>query len=378
MKTSFYFLILALAITICSCEQVQKVADVVVKPTAREKYERDFQKNDFLYLNWKIAFEEAKNDSIQILIPYSEVGIFSAEENLVYSYDVQLKEGETIFVNVEKPTDSLQVFIDFFRREKDSISTLKFIKSAEADSAFFSSEVEKSGDYKIIVQPQLGVQFPFQMKIYLQPTYIFPVSGGGNKDVGSFWADNRDGGKRSHEGVDIFADKGTPVVAVTDGIIINTGERGLGGKQVWLRDGVFGKSIYYAHLDSIGTTDGKRVKAGDTLGFVGNTGNAKTTPPHLHFGIYKGSIGAINPYPFIKKTEIQTVDDSIDFNKAYISRNRVEVTKTSIAGFKVLGNLKKNDTISILGKSEDFFHIQSKSGLKGFISEKSVKTIPSN
>ncbi len=379
MKKSLYFIFSAIAIVFYSCEQVQKVADVVIKPTAREKYERDFANNDSLYIKWNIAFEKAKNDSLQILMPYSEGGIFSSEENLVYSYDLQLKEGEKIFIEVNKQTDSLQVFIDFFKKEKDSnsIKSLRFIKSAETDTAFLSSEVDSSSEYKIIIQPQLGVEFPFQLKIYVQPTYIFPVSGGTNRDVGSFWADPRDGGKRSHEGVDIFADKGTPLVAVTDGIIADTGERGLGGKQVWLRDGLFGKSIYYAHLDSIGTTTGKKVKAGDTIGFVGNTGNAKTTPPHVHFGIYKGSVGAINPYPFIKQTEIQKVDTSIEFNKAIVSRNRTEVAKASISGFKILGNLKKNDTISILGKSEDFFHIQSKSGLKGFISDKTVKPLPS-
>src|SRR5690606_13280299 len=140
-------------------------------------------------------------------------------------------------------------------------------------------EIKASGFYKIIVQPQMKLKFSFVLKIYTEPLYEFPVSGAGNKNIQSFWADPRGDGSRSHEGVDIFADRGTPVIAVTDGIIASVGERGLGGKQVWLRDGLFGKSIYYAHLDSIAVSEGKRVKIGDTLGFVGNTGNAKTTVP---------------------------------------------------------------------------------------------------
>ncbi len=80
----------------------------------------------------------------------------------------------------------------------------------------------------------------------------------------------------------------------------------MGGKQVWLRDGIFEKTIYYAHLDSIVTSEGKRVKLGDTIGFVANTGNAKTTA--LHLGIYKTN-GAVNPLSFIKKTEVQTVEN---------------------------------------------------------------------
>lgn len=378
MKALTYFTFLLVVLSIFSCEQVQKVKDVIIVPTAREKYERSFDKDDSLFVKWNLAFQEAKDDSLQILMPYSESGVYSSEDNFVYSYDVQLKEGEKIFIKVDKQTDSLEVFIDFFRKEKDSINVLKFIKSAAPNTTVLSVEIEQSDFYKIIIQPQLGIKFPFQLKIYAQPAYLFPVSGGNNKDVGSFWADPRDAGKRSHEGVDIFAKKGTPVVAVTNGLIADTGERGLGGKQVWLRDGIFGKSIYYAHLDSIATSRGKQVKAGDTLGFVGNTGNAITTPPHLHFGIYKGKSGAVNPYPFIKQTEIQTIETSINFNQAVVSKNNVEVTKASISGFKPLGSVKKNDTILVLGKSEDFYHIESKSGLKGFVSDKSVKEIHSN
>ncbi len=94
-----------------------------------------------------------------------------------------------------------------------------------------------------------------------------------------------DGGNRNHEGVDIFAAKGTPVVAVANGFVTRTGNQGLGGKQVWLRDSSSGNAYYYAHLDSILTESGKQVRINDTLGFVGNTGNAAGGSPHLHFGI---------------------------------------------------------------------------------------------
>lgn len=65
---------------------------------------------------------------------------------------------------------------------------------------------------------------------------------------------------------------------------------------MWQRSGIFGNALYYAHLDSIIATAGQRVKIGDTLGLVGN---ARTTPPHLHFGIYQRGRGAVNPLPYI-------------------------------------------------------------------------------
>ena len=72
----------------------------------------------------------------------------------------------------------------------------------------------------------------------------------------------------------------------------------VGGKVVWLRD-TFGNSLYYAHLDSQAVSSGMRVDVGDTLGFVGNTGNARTTPPHLHFGVYRRGEGPVDPYWFV-------------------------------------------------------------------------------
>src|SRR5690606_36629102 len=276
MKNSFWYFSIFILIIFAGCEQVQKAADVVIQPTAREVYERNFKKDDSLLLLWKNAFKISKKDILQITLPYSESGIFSEENFNVYSYNLQLKEGERLVVEVEQQPDSASVFIDLFQQKNDSLKTFQLIKSSEPEKSALAYEIYKSEIYKIIIQPEMNRNLPFILKIYTDPMYFFPVSGGNNKSVQSFWADPRDAGSRSHEGVDIFAAKGTPVVAVSDGRISFTGERGLGGKQVWLMDGLFGKRVYYAHLDSIAVNTGKRVKTGDTLGFVGNTGNAKT------------------------------------------------------------------------------------------------------
>lgn len=377
MNYKLLFSLLLFGILISSCEQVRKAADVIVKPSSREVYERNFSKNDSIFLRWRNAFETAKNDSIQITLPYSESGIYSEENFNVYSYNIQLKEGERIVVEVEKQPDSASVFIDFFQAKTDSLKVFKHLKSAENNESFLSSEIETSGFYKVIVQPEMQLQFPFVLKIYTEPIYGFPVSGADNKNIQSFWADPRGDGSRSHEGVDIFAARGTPLIAVTDGIISSTGERGLGGKQVWLRDGIFGKTIYYAHLDSIAVSEGKRVKLGDTLGFVGNTGNAITTAPHLHFGIYKTK-GAVNPLSFIKKTEVQIVENPSTVEKAIVKKNRAEIHKGPASAFKRFGTLKKNDTVIVFGKNQKWFHIQTATGLKGYINETSLQPLLSN
>jgi len=108
-----------------------------------------------------------------------------------------------------------------------------------------------------------------------------------------------------HEGTDIFALSGTPVLAVVDGVIENAGTATLGGIKLWLRSPGDNWTYYYAHLSGFapGITTGTRVKKGDAVGFVGNTGNARGTPPHLHFETHVPAGPATNPYPILKRVD---------------------------------------------------------------------------
>ena len=108
------------------------------------------------------------------------------------------------------------------------------------------------------------------------------------------------GRDRSHAGVDIFAPRGTTVLSATRGMVVSVREGGLGGRQVWVM-GPGGERHYYAHLDhwQKGLETGDLVAPGDPLGTVGTTGNARGTPPHLHYGLY-GKDGAYDPLPLLK------------------------------------------------------------------------------
>jgi murein DD-endopeptidase MepM/ murein hydrolase activator NlpD len=133
-----------------------------------------------------------------------------------------------------------------------------------------------------------------------QPKAVMvPVHGMRPSAVHNTWHANRDGGRRRHEGIDLFAPKGTPVRATTEGIIRRISTSKLGGKVVWVL-GPAGQRHYYAHLDGYAyIRTGQRIQKGAVLGYVGNTGNARYTPSHLHYGIY-GASGAINPFPLLK------------------------------------------------------------------------------
>lgn len=125
-----------------------------------------------------------------------------------------------------------------------------------------------------------------------------PVMGVKPSQLTDTWNAARSNNRR-HEGIDIFARRGTLVESTTEGIILSVGTNTLGGKVVWVL-GPGGQRHYYAHLDRYAAIEaGDRVVPGAEIGYVGNTGNAKSTPPHLHYGIYTGA-GAINPYPLLK------------------------------------------------------------------------------
>src|SRR6185503_7944629 len=160
-------------------------------------------------------------------------------------------------------------------------------------------EIPTTGSYVLRAQPELlrGGRYTFLVEI--GPSLAFPLPGRDGRAIQSLYGADRDGGARRHQGIDIFAPRGTPVTAAVSGVITNTGITTLGGKVVWLYDARRGQAIYYAHLDTQIVRPGVEVAVGDTLGLVGNTGNARSTPPHLHFGIYRRGEGALDPLPFI-------------------------------------------------------------------------------
>ena len=109
-----------------------------------------------------------------------------------------------------------------------------------------------------------------------------------------------------HHGDDIFAPLGAPILACADGVVFSVGWNDVGGNRLWLRDSQ-GNEFYYAHLSAFTplAKNGYHVKAGEVVGFVGNTGDAEGTPPHLHFEVHPFSLlfmgydGAVDPTTYL-------------------------------------------------------------------------------
>lgn len=249
---------------------------------------------------WTQAVELAGEQPVQAVGQYRTTASFASDEVEAHIYQVALERGEKLIWQFSRLDMSESRLYASLERREQNAQEWSTVTELDPDDLTNSQVVSKAGDYRIVLQPELFAEVEYSLAMANGGSLPFPVEGAAWRDIGSFFGVDRDGGARKHHGVDIFAKRGTPVTAVIDGYV-RTGTGARGGEHVWLSGSMIGfgsARYYYAHLDSFAVESGDRVKKGDILGYVGNTGNAITTPPHLHFGIYSG--GPVDPAPFLK------------------------------------------------------------------------------
>jgi peptidoglycan LD-endopeptidase LytH len=260
--------------------------------------------------DWIAASESSLRQAVAIKLPTDETRVFPNNAAYAVAYRLNLQRGRRLEVHVgprpypghaagadaaDSVEGSARVFVDLFLVDGEGLPTR--MASREEDAGVLDYEVTRDGVYLLRVQPELLRGGRFFLTQRTLATLRFPIPGLTARAVQSSFGADRDAGARSHQGVDIFAPKGTATVAVVDGFA-SPSTNGLGGTVMWLYDPLAGRTFYYAHLDRWAFDAPARVRAGDVIGYVGNTGNARATSPHLHFGIYER--GAIDPLPFIR------------------------------------------------------------------------------
>jgi len=289
---------------------------------------------------WLRSAEQALTNPISIKLPYKELGFFDAAQPRAVGLQFSGTRGQKlIFQLTKKPSERFLFFADLW--EVNPSNKPSFIRSIDTAQQTFELEIEdNTTNYILRLQPELLKSMDYELSISIAPSLAFPVAGSNGK-IASFWGAARDAGARSHEGIDIFAPRRTPALAAEDGTVTRVNENNLGGLVVWLRPKGKNYNLYYAHLDEQLATAGQQVKKGDTIGLIGNTGNARTTPPHLHFGIYAQG-GAIDPLPFvdpqIKKPKEPTAN--IDFK-----REKLRLSKSAAVGTSSYTNTLPAQTI---------------------------------
>ena len=327
-----------------------------------------------LYNAWANAAEKGLKVPVTIAVPYKETGFFPAEMPRSAGYAFSVHEGEKISFVIEKQPVGGRIFSELWKMED---TTRKLLYAADSLEYMWEVEIEDVGKYLVRVQPELLHAVSYTITIAAGPSLAFPVSASGNSKTSSFWGDSRDAGGRKHEGIDIFAAKRTPAIAAAEGIITRVGTNNLGGNIVFMRPKGKNYTLYYAHLDSQMVQEGQSVKKGDIVGLIGNTGNARTTPPHLHFGIYTSS-GAVDPFPFVNANRPLPPDIKIDTSQINkILRTTVKTTLLSslVPSAPFITLEKGTVTIPVAG-SANWFKVELPDGTTGYIQSNQLTEKP--
>ncbi|MBT8488945.1 MAG: M23 family metallopeptidase [Gemmatimonadetes bacterium] len=366
------------------CEQVEQVQDRFRDLTPYEAYQESLVEAGLaqtaLARDWMEAGRAALDGAAPVSLPFAEEGFITAEEPGAMAYRISVPRGQKLTADVSlQSEEGTQVFVELFRVPSSDGDPLRPVFSFDSIPGAFEHEPWRGGDFVLRLQPELLRGGQYRVVLRLQPQLAFPVEGHGMQAIQSTFGMPRDGGRRSHHGVDIFARRGTPVLATSDGVVNRVDVTSIGGKVVWLRDPVRNANIYYAHLDSQYVGNGERVQRGDTVGFVGNSGNARTTPPHLHFGVYRRGEGPIDPAPFLRPPEGALAELTADLGHlgAWVRLRNDGIRLRAAPGLRspVLRELEVHTPLRVLGGSGEYFRVRLPDGGQGYVAARLTEPV---
>lgn len=364
------------------CGKVEELREAWYPPTPYNTYLASLRAVNLdqsaLGRAWLDASERVAEEALPVGLPYHAVNYSDPTQPTAQGYLLDVARGQRIEVAVLPDfADSAQVFVDLFRIPSTPDRPLHHITSADSTMTL-AAEAGRDLRYLLRIQPELLAAGRYTVTIRLAPSLVFPVSGKDSDAILSFFGASRDGGRRRHHGIDIFADRGTPVVATAAGRVTRVQNTRIGGKVVWLRDQRRSQVYYYAHLDSQMVRRNQRVAPGDTLGTVGNTGNARTTPPHLHFGIY--SNGPVDPYLFvhqpIQRPAPLRVDTTLLGAWVAYARTSEPLRESPSRQATTVANSPPTDVLRIIGGSGQWYKVKHPTGHLGFIRANAVRPLP--
>lgn len=358
----------------------KQVGNLFVQRTPHQRYEDKLRNAGLdateLGRKWLAEGEQCLRQPIPLQLPYLEQGYFEATDVRAIAFRFSLLQGRRCTVRlVREPALQFILYLDLWRiREGKSPD---HVLSSDTSGTELDFNAEESGDYLLRLQPELLKGGSYTLSITTGPSLGYPVPSLKRTAPSSSFGDVRDAGRRRHEGVDLFAKKGTPVVACAAGTVRRVTDGGLGGKTVWLSVRGRNLSLYYAHLDSQLVREGQQVEAGGVLGLVGNTGNARFTGPHLHFGIYTG-YKAVDPFPFIDPSNPLPPPVEAPGLRSFDSLR----SKRSALFYPSWPAVKKESTgmttgqlVFLYGKSGEYYRVGLPDGRKGFVKSAALEKL---
>jgi murein DD-endopeptidase MepM/ murein hydrolase activator NlpD len=374
-KNRCYFLLLAVTTMIWSCKSGS--VNLFKSASPHEAYQRKLSSAGLdktaMGTAWNIMADQSLQKALTITLPFKETGYFAAERVPASAYRFNVTRGQKIKVSlIKNPATTFMIYTDIW--EERVGSQPKLLTSADTLGNDIELDVTTTGQYLIRLQPELLRSGSYTLEITTGPSLAFPVQSGRASNVQSFFGDGRDANSRKHEGIDIFGPRLTPVVAIANGTVTRVNQNNLGGNVVWMRPSGKDYTLYYAHLDKQIATEGQQVAVGDTLGLMGNTGNAKTTSPHLHFGIYTSS-GAIDPFPFVnpvRKTPERITASLTQLNATVRTTKNVILYQSPLTSSAQVSTLKSGTILRVNAASANWYQVEMPDHTLGFITATAV------
>lgn len=364
------------SLALAACEQIEQLRDEWRPETPHEAYLKGLHDAGLattaLSQEWVAQAAGALRDPRPVELPYQEEGFIPPEDPTAVGYRFTLRRGQRLTVSLVVNSDeATRVFLELFRIADDPADPPRPLNGVDTTATGLSYEPFRAGEFVVRIQPELLRGGSYQLSLAVDPALAFPVQDLDTRAIGSVFGDPRAGGARAHHGVDIFAPRGTPALAAIAGVVRRANESNLGGKVVWLRDEQYGRSLYYAHLDSQTVRRGERVQIGDTVGFVGNTGNARTTPPHLHFGIYARGEGPIDPFPYLRRPPgtmpALLAERSVLGTRVRSQGDGVRVRSGPDDDTDILIDLPRYAPLRVLGGNRDWLRVRLPDGRDGYV-----------
>jgi murein DD-endopeptidase MepM/ murein hydrolase activator NlpD len=381
VKHKLYFALLV-PIVFLSCCKKEIVPEPYKPSNSHEAYVHSLRLAGLAHTaiarDWILASENAMKNPVDVDPPFKEAFYVDHASAFAVAYHFSVIKGQRIEINVAFDGQKrCRLFMDLFRVRGLSYEDWRLVASANNNEKNLEFEPKQDSEYVLRLQPELLRGGRFTITIQKMASLGFPVLGYDHGAIGSGFGAPRDGGRRRHHGVDIFTKRHTPVVAPSKAFVRRVSESDIGGLNIWLHDAKRDLHLYFAHLQTQDVEQNTYVEPGQRIGTVGNTGNARRTPPHLHFGIYVRGEGPVDPVNFIKKINSTpkeiTADTAILGQWARSKQASVSLKASANSRSDEIARLDPYSAMKVQAASGDACRILLPDGMSGYVPSRNIE-----
>ncbi len=383
-KLPFALMALSLPLVLpFSCSTKEKVPEPYRPTHAHDAYRHSLETAGLLETalgrDWVEVSKSVLDSPADVELPISETFDMDPAAAFASAYRFAVMRGQRVEVEAEVRGEKTgRLFVDLFRAAEPSGGQGVLVASAGEGEARLEFEPRRDATYIVRFQPELLRGGRTTVTIRKAASLEFPVAGKDIRAIQSGFGAPRDAGRRVHHGVDIFARRHTDVLAPSDAVVHYVGDGGIGGNTIWLYDAKRSLYLYFAHLQTQDVSPYASVQGGQKIGTVGNTGNARTTPPHLHFGIYMRPEGPVDPVEFIRNIDAApeplAADLEILGSWVRTATDRISLRATNNRRSTALVFMDAGFPVRILGASGRQYRVALPDGTSGYVAAGSLES----